>query len=98
MKLVVIWEHEYDKMIREDPDAESFVKNLDLVERLNPRDSLMGGRTNGCVLYKRAVQGTKIKYVDLFRYILLLTRRPGIPLVTPKSLPVILTICHLISG
>jgi hypothetical protein len=38
--------------------------SLDLVERLNPRDSLMGGRTNGCVLYKRAVQGTKIKYVD----------------------------------
>lgn len=61
MKLVVIWEHEYDKLIREDPDAEAFVENLHLVEQLNPRDSLMGGRTNGCVLYKRATQGTKIK-------------------------------------
>lgn len=51
-------------MIKEDPDAKSFVNNLDLTERLDPRDSLMGERTNGCVLYKRASRGTKIKYVD----------------------------------
>ncbi|XP_052696112.1 uncharacterized protein LOC128174652 [Crassostrea angulata] len=64
MKLVVIWEHDYDKLLEEDPDAKAFVANLDLTDRLDPRDSLMGGRTNGCVLYKRASQGTQIKYVD----------------------------------
>lgn len=64
MKLVVIWEHDYDKLLEEDPDAKAFVANLDLTDRLDPRDSLMGGRTNGCVLYKRAPQGTQIKYVD----------------------------------
>lgn len=63
MKLV-IWEHKYDNMFKEDPDAKTFVENLDLTERLDPRDSLMGGRTNGCVLYKRAPRDTKIKYVD----------------------------------
>ncbi|XP_065942897.1 uncharacterized protein [Magallana gigas] len=36
MKLVVIWEHEYDNMIKEDPDAKTFVENLDLTERLDP--------------------------------------------------------------
>ncbi|XP_056006766.1 uncharacterized protein LOC130050568 [Ostrea edulis] len=64
MKLIVIWEHEYDKMIREETDAKAFVDSLELVERLDPRGSLMGGRTTGFVLYKSATQGTKIKYVD----------------------------------
>lgn len=64
MKLVVIWEHEYDNMIRKDLDAKAFVDQLELVDRLDPRDSLMVGRTNGCTLYKRASRGTKIKYVD----------------------------------
>lgn len=51
-------------MLAADIDAKAFVENLEVVDRLDPRDSLMGGRTNGCVLYKRARKDTKIKYVD----------------------------------
>jgi hypothetical protein len=64
MKVVVCWEHEFDALLKSNPTAQSFVAELDLVERLDPRDSLMGGRTNGCTLYKRATQDTKINYVD----------------------------------
>lgn len=64
LKVVSIWEHEFDVMLAADIDAKAFVENLEVVDRLDPRDSLMGGRTNGCVLYKRARRDTKIKYVD----------------------------------
>ncbi|XP_052691944.1 uncharacterized protein LOC128169970 [Crassostrea angulata] len=92
MKLVVIWEHDYDKLLEEDPDAKAFVANLDLTDRLDPRDSLMGGRTNGCVLYKRASQGTQIKYVDftsLYPFVYKIARYPtGHPeLAKVKVLP-----------
>ncbi|XP_061170270.1 uncharacterized protein LOC133179558 [Saccostrea echinata] len=64
LKVVTIWEHEFDALLVTDDDAKSFVDSLEVVDRLDPRDSLMGGRTNGCVLYKRATRDTKIKYVD----------------------------------
>ena len=64
MKVVSIWEHEFDALLASDDEARTFVETLDLVERLDPRDSLTGGRTNGCVLNKRTPENTKIKYVD----------------------------------
>ncbi|XP_062587274.1 uncharacterized protein LOC134248895 [Saccostrea cucullata] len=64
LKVVTIWEHEFDALLVADVDAKSFVDSLEVVDRLDPRDSLMGGRTNGCVLYKRAMRDAKIKYVD----------------------------------
>ena len=64
MKVISIWEHEFDDWLKRDADARAFVDNLDIVERLNPRDSLMGGRTNGFVLYKQLPPGTKGRYVD----------------------------------
>lgn len=64
LKVVVIWEHEFDAMTQSNDRLKAFLNQLDLEDRLDPRDSLMGGRTNGCVLYKRAVKATKIHYVD----------------------------------
>ncbi|XP_061190399.1 uncharacterized protein LOC133198307 [Saccostrea echinata] len=64
LKVVVCWEHEFDVLLKSDDTVRTFVDQLDLVDRLDPRDSLMGGRTNGCVLYKRATRDTKIKYVN----------------------------------
>ena len=64
IKVVSIWEHEFDALLASDGEARTFVESLDLVERLDPRDSFTGGRTNGCMLYKKAPENTKIKYVD----------------------------------
>ncbi|XP_062571181.1 uncharacterized protein LOC134233214 [Saccostrea cucullata] len=84
-KVLSIWEHEFDAWLEMDSEARSFVDTFDVVDRLDPRDSLMGGRTNGCVLYKRANQGTKIKYVDftsLYPYVNKTCRYPiGHPVI-----------------
>ena len=64
MKVVSIWEHEFDAWLKADSEAKRFVDSLDIEDRLNPRESLMGGRTNGSVLYKNMPPGTKGKYVD----------------------------------
>lgn len=64
LKVVSIWEHEFDALLVTDIEARAFIENLEVVDRLDPRESLMGGRTNGCVLYKRTRRDEKIKYVD----------------------------------
>lgn len=64
LKVVVCWEHDFDALLKTNPEAKAFVDQLDLVDRLDPRDSLMGGRTNGCTLYKKATKGMMIHYVD----------------------------------
>lgn len=62
--MIVCWEHEFDALLRTNSEARAFVDSLELVDRLDPRDSLMGGRTNGCTLYKRANRDAMIYYVD----------------------------------
>ena len=64
MKYVCVWEHEFQEQLQNNPDLEAFVDTLDLTERLDPRDSFFGGRTNASQLYHRTEDDEKIKYVD----------------------------------
>lgn len=64
LKVIVCWEHKFDALLRTNSEARAFVDSLELVDRLDPRDSLMGDCTNGCTLYKRANRDAKIYYVD----------------------------------
>ena len=59
-KLVTCWEHEFHKQ----PQMQSFLDSLDIQDRLRPRDSFFGGRTNAARLHYKAGDGEKIKYVD----------------------------------
>ncbi len=45
-------------------DVMAFMSNYDAPERLNPRDSLFGGRTNALKLYHKASEDERISYVD----------------------------------
>ncbi|KAK3106839.1 hypothetical protein FSP39_000995 [Pinctada imbricata] len=63
-KVIKIWECQFDSQCHKNDNLRTFIESLDLEDRLGPRDSLMGGRTNGSVLFKRANAGSKIKYVD----------------------------------
>lgn len=58
--LVEIWEHEFRKMKGENPDLTAFMNNHDICDRLDPRDSFFGGRTNAVQLF---FQG-EAKYID----------------------------------
>ena len=65
---VCIWEHDWVKKVAENPDVRTFVASLDIQDRLDPRESFFGGRTNAAKLKYKAVEGEKIKYVDFTRY------------------------------
>ncbi len=62
-----MWEHEYDQRLKTDPEFKRIVESYKLVDPLNPRDSLYGGRTNAtCLLYQADEEkGEEIKYLDV---------------------------------
>ena len=67
-KYVCIWEHEYLKNIKQDEEMAEFVGTLDIVERLHPRESFFGGRTNAIKLYHEVEKpGETIEYFDYTR-------------------------------
>ena len=64
-KYVAIWEHEFHQLLKENNEMKQFVSQLDIQDRLNPRDSFFGGRTNAVRLhYKVQSDDEKIQYYD----------------------------------
>ena len=61
---VYIWEHDWVDKKKKYSEIQSFVSSLDIQNRLDPRDSFYGGRTNACQLYYKTSLEEKIKYVD----------------------------------
>jgi hypothetical protein len=46
-----IWEHEFDRVVRQNPQLHQFIQDLDIQDPLNPQDDLYGGRTNTTRFY-----------------------------------------------
>lgn len=61
---VCTWEHDFQNLLAQSKEVSTFIDSLDLQERLDPRDSFFGGRTNAVKLYYRSRQGEKIHYLD----------------------------------
>lgn len=55
-----IWEHDFQKMKKENDALKLFLKDHEIQDRLNPRDAFYGGRTNAVKLYHEG----PVKYVD----------------------------------
>ncbi len=64
LKVFTMWDCQWTKAKQNDPDVIAFMSNYDAPERLNPRDSLFGGRTNALKLYHKASEDERISYVD----------------------------------
>ena len=65
-----IWEHEFNRQLKNDADMREYISNLDITDRLNPRDSFYGGRTNAIKLFHEIQQpGETIEYYDFTRYV-----------------------------
>ncbi len=64
LKVFTMWDCQWAKAKQNDPDVMAFMSNYDAPERLNPRDSLFGGRTNALKLYHKASEDERISYVD----------------------------------
>ena len=44
--VIVIWQHEWEQLKKEDDTVRTVVDSFDLVSRLQPRDAFLSGRTN----------------------------------------------------
>ena len=64
-KYVEIWEHEFQRQLEQDKEMKLFVDSLDVQDRLNPRDSFFGGRTNAIRLHHKIQnEDETIEYYD----------------------------------
>ena len=61
---MIIWEHEFSALVEASGELKTFVSGLDLQERLDPRDSFFGGRTNAAKLFHEADPDEDILYMD----------------------------------
>lgn len=66
-KLVQIWEHEFDEMMKTNEVMCTYLNSLTYLknEPLNPRDAFFGGRTGVCKLYHKVNPGERILYYDV---------------------------------
>ena len=60
-----IWGCEWAAEKRENQECRNYVKQLEFVEPMNPRDAFFGGRTNATKLYHKCRPGEEIEYADL---------------------------------
>ncbi|KFM83193.1 putative DNA polymerase, partial [Stegodyphus mimosarum] len=58
--VIEMWEHEFQREKEENPDLQAFLDQHHLRDRLNPRESFFGGRTNALKLFHEG----DAKYVD----------------------------------
>ena len=66
IKVVHIWEHDFDKRCKEDGVYKFLIDSLHPNrEPLGPRDALYGGRTNAVKLYHMVTEAEEIKYLDI---------------------------------
>lgn len=68
VRITTIWECEWSRLKKENPDIGGFVKELDINQVLNPRGALYGGRVNATTLYKKCKGRERISYLDVCRY------------------------------
>ncbi|XP_053382580.1 uncharacterized protein LOC128549597 [Mercenaria mercenaria] len=64
MKYVCIWDHEFRKQKNQNSEMKRFIDNLDLTDRLDPREGFFGGRTNASKLFYQVDESEQVKYVD----------------------------------
>ncbi|XP_051782587.1 uncharacterized protein LOC127527551 [Erpetoichthys calabaricus] len=60
----MLWEHSWETMKKQDLRLQTFLKHCNFPQRIQPRDSLFGGRTNAIKLYHKAVGPEQIHYYD----------------------------------
>lgn len=64
LKVDIMWECEWKHAKQTDPTIIAFMSTYTHPERLKPRDSLFGGRTNAYRLNHKAKGDEKMRYVD----------------------------------
>ncbi len=84
LKVVTIWECMWERAKQNDPDVMAFMSNYSAPERLNPRDSLFGGRTNTLKLYHKTAEDESVSYLDFTSLYPFVQSRKTYPIGHPK--------------
>ena len=63
--VIEMWECEWDRLVDNEPAVSQFLRSLDLVPPLEPREAFFGGRTGAVALQAVAGEGEEIRYVDV---------------------------------
>ena len=63
--VVTKWECEWDREVKINERLKEFLASHEMVEPLNQRDTLFGGRTNAVRLNHAVREGEQIEYVDV---------------------------------
>ena len=83
---VSIWEHEFNKLLRENETAANFMKSLDLQTRLDPRMAFLGARVNSMKLHYAVNDVKKIHYLDFCSLYPYVNKYARYPVKEPKIL------------
>lgn len=62
--IVEIWECEFDAMLKANDEMRQCILSCEIVEPINPRHALFGGRTNAVKLFHECSEREQIKYID----------------------------------
>ena len=82
--VIVEWECQWEKKVKSTPSIQAFLKNLNIVPPLQPRDAFFGGRTGAVALHHQAGPGEKILYVDVTSLYPWVNKTQPYPLGHPK--------------
>ena len=68
--LRVLWECEWEQLVKTNTALQTFLADLNIVSPLEPRDAFFGGRTNAATLHYKVndSQGEEIRYVDVISF------------------------------
>ncbi|XP_055336280.1 uncharacterized protein LOC129586839 [Paramacrobiotus metropolitanus] len=64
-RLHVIWEHDFDGLVKEVPWFAAYIEEITVCQPINPRDAFYGGRTNATKLFHSVTKEEKIRYFDV---------------------------------
>ncbi len=81
---VEIWGCEFNDMKKTNNDLKIFMIEKNILDAINPRDALYGGRTNALRLYHKISEGEKIMYVDFCSLYPAVMYDEAFPLKHPK--------------
>ena len=85
-KLSVMWECEWDRMVKENRDISDHVDSYSLSTPLSPRDALFGGRCETFALHAKSTTEFVIKYVDVQSLYPYVCKNKHYPLGHPRCL------------
>ncbi len=88
LKVVAIWECLWEKAKQNNPEVMTFMSNYTAPERLNPRDSLFGGRTNALKLYHQTAEDKRVSYLDFTSLYPFVQSRKTYPIGHPEIIKI----------